>query len=56
MTLLPWNWLKRKVSAKESIVTIINICEIIGMKQALEAPGPAEIVAETRPKNCSEAL
>ena len=29
---------------------------MIGMEQVLEAPGPADIVVETRPKNSSAVL
>ena len=29
---------------------------MIGMKPDLDTPGPVEIVVETQPKNCSEAL
>ena len=35
---------------------VVIILYMIGMEQVLEAPGPADIVVETRAKNCSEVL
>ena len=38
MTLLPWNWLKMRVSAKK-IVMVISIVQMIFIGHVLEAPG-----------------
>ena len=56
MTLLPWNWLKMRVSAKKSVM-VINILQMkcIGYV-LLEAPGlfqRADIVVKTWVKNCT---
>ena len=39
MTLLPWNWLKMRVSAKKTVM-VINILQMICVGHVLESPRP----------------
>ena len=54
MKMLPWDWLKMSVSAKNSVM-VINILQIKCIRHALEAADytPADIVVETWVKNCT---
>ena len=38
LTLLPWNWLKMRVSVKKSVM-VINILQMICIGHVVEAPG-----------------
>ena len=54
MKMLPWDWLKMSVSAKNSVM-VINILQIKCIRHDLEATDytPADIVVETWVKNCT---